>query len=228
LGDIIWEHCDLSSLAAPQGSVVVAEKIPRLPDINMAPRCRVDFFVYHPNGDVLRYHPFRKARGRKLEPHVMRNGCSLFLKAAAATYGVGEALHRMPPAWVEHLNSLAPPPGAFPKLAVRRPHMAEIFRYDMSQWGYWRPLELILGAIPEDMCPVDLTDGHYFPWWVWIAKELRENPAGITEIFMVIDDNGKRHVIFDGESGYRIKAFSSWATRKLVLITEAMYSALKG
>ena len=85
-----------------------------------------------------------------------------------------------------------------------------------------------MGAIPEDMCPVDLTDGHYFPWWVWIAKELRENPAGITEIFMVIDDNGKRHVIFDGESGYRIKAIPFCATHKLGIITEAKYSALKG
>ena len=106
--------------------------------------------------------------------------------------------------------------------------MAEIFHFDSMVWGYWRPLELILGAIPEDMCPVDLTNGHYFPWWVWIAKELQENPAGITEIFMVIDDNGRRHVIFDGESGYRIKALSISATHKLHIITEAMYFALKG
>ena len=109
--------------------------------------------------------------------------------------------------------------------------MAEIFHYDLLQWGYTRPLELIVSAIPEDMCPVDLTNGDYFPWWVWIAKELDaegEHRAGINELFVVIDDNRGRHVIFDGESGYRIRAFSSWATPKLVLITEAMYSALKG
>ena len=161
----------------------------------------------------------------------MRNGCSLFSKAAAATYGVGEALHRMPPAWVEHLNSLAPPQGACPRPAVTRWHMAEIFHFDLIQWSYTMPLELILSAIPEDMCPVDLTNGHYFPWWLWITGEFDktgENRAGINELFGVIDDDGGRHVIVDGESGYRIRAFSTWSERKLQLITEAMYSAIKG
>ena len=45
---------DISSLAAPQGSQIVAERIRRVPDENIDGQCRVDFFVYRWDGHVVR------------------------------------------------------------------------------------------------------------------------------------------------------------------------------
>ena len=228
LSDIISEICDLSSLAAPQGSVVVAERIPRLPCLDWTGRDRVEFFVYHPSGDVARCL-VRKNVGQ----HVMRNGCSLFVKDEARTYGVGEALHRIPPASVERLNSLAPPQGAVSRQAVTQAHMAEIFYLDLFHWC-WRSVEPILSAIPEDMCPLNLTDGHHFPWWLWITGELDDEGeirAALNELYMVATDDGRRHVIIDSESGYRLKSWSLvWRhlSSKLRSIPEEKYYALKG
>ena len=92
-----------------------------------------------------------------------------------------------------------------------------------------------MNAIPDDMCPVNLTNGHYFPWWLWITGEFddgRENRAGINELFMVIDDDGRRCVIVDTESGYCEKSWSrSWPQRrsKLQRIPHylGLYSALR-
>ena len=126
LSDILGQHTIRSSLAATQGSVVVAEKIPRVPDLMNAPRCLVGFFVYYPNGDVVRCHPNREEHMR-VDKHVMKIGSSLFSLATARAHGVGQALHRIPPAWVE--LPLAPPQGAVPRTAVTREHVAQFFNY---------------------------------------------------------------------------------------------------
>ena len=57
LRDIVSPQCSLTSLAAPQGSVVVVGKIPTVPDPYKPDRCRVDFFIYEANSEVVRRHP---------------------------------------------------------------------------------------------------------------------------------------------------------------------------
>ena len=150
--------------------MVVAEKIPRVPD-NRPGRCRVDIFVYKPNGDVVRCHPNpHHKEPMQMETHVMRNGSSLFLKSTARIHGVGESLHTIPPAWAERQNSLAPPQGPVSRQTVTRAHQIDIWHFDVYQWT-WRNVEPILMAIPEVLCPLSLTDGLHFPWWIWLSDE---------------------------------------------------------
>ena len=227
LSDIVSEECDLSPLAAPQGSMVVAEKIPTVPDVNVPGCCRVDFFVYHANGEVVRHHPRCKSRLRDPRPDRMRNGCTLFEQRRAAFRGVGDSLHRQPPAWVEQLNKPLASSRGCPLLdpipAVRRVHMNEISMYDVMQVNSKRVLD-ILSGVDEGKCPLNLTDGNTFPWWVWMASAIQlheASQAGINEVWLVIEKKNKR-LVYDGETGFGIISGEG----KITAITEAMYLAL--
>ena len=95
-------------LGAVPWSIVVAEKISRVPDSNRFGKNRVDLFVYHPTGEVVRHHPGGK-KNTSAATHSMPVGSTLFHLAYAKTHGVGEALHSYPPGYAQMLNSLAPP-----------------------------------------------------------------------------------------------------------------------
>ena len=161
----------------------------------------------------------------------MRNGSSLFEKATARIHGVGDALHRFPPAFVQPFNSLASPQGRGPRPAATWEQMAEIAPFDINQWFFSLAVSPMLGAILAYMCPVNLTFGEYFPWWIWmagaLARERRE--TGVNELYLIIDDEARtRSVIVDLEDGYRIIRVlprTDWS--KLQPITEAMYFALR-
>ena len=87
-----WRDCR-GLPAATSVEAVVAERIPRISDINRPPFYdRIDLFVYCSNGDVIRHHPRRTAR-RSMHPHRMPFGSSLFSLAHAMELGVGTSLH---------------------------------------------------------------------------------------------------------------------------------------
>jgi len=162
LDEIVSRQCDRTSLAAPQGAVVVAERISNVPDRNRGERCRVDFFVYHLDGLVVRHHP-GETTNEDMKPHEMPNGSTLFLHEDARKYGVGATLHCQPPAWFEQVNSLVPPQHRQHRPAVSRAHVSEINVYDIHQVN-WEHVKPILDAIDEEKLPVDVTIGGYFPW----------------------------------------------------------------
>ena len=91
LEDFVAETCDKSSLAAPQGCLITAEKIGTVPHKNRPEKWRVDYFVYHLDGRVVRHHPGPPG-GDSMKPHPMRPGSSLFRISDAMEKGVGEAL----------------------------------------------------------------------------------------------------------------------------------------
>ena len=221
LTDIVTPSCDLGLLAAPRESVVVAEKVPRVLDINRPGQCRVDFFVYEAGGEVVRHHP---GGSRKLDmtPHRMRNGSSVFLVAAAVADGVGAALHRMPPAWAEQLNSLSPVPTFRP--AVTRVNMADIAVYDFQQCN-WKRIASMLSQVEDAKCPLNFTDGEIFPWWVWLANTgqlAMVSGTGINEIWLVVYQRQKL-VLIDAETGY----YQMTKKGKVDEIREYTYNALK-
>ena len=225
LDDIVDASCDRSSLAAPQGCVVVAEKIYRVPDAGRADKRRIDFFVYHPCGKVVRHHPGNKGSQRSV-PHEMANNSSLFLLIDAVEHGVGRALHQRPPGAVENLNSLAPPQGwtnqcmedLRGQAACTRVHLAELSLYDV-QMTAWKNVYPQLMNYPAQMLPLELTNGALMPWWVWMAN----SPTGVLELHLTIS-NGNRVVLAELETGgyARINAKG-----KIVSIPRAEYVALR-
>ena len=224
LTDIVTPSCDLGLLAAPRESVVVAEKVPRVQDINRPGQCRVDFFVYEAGGEVVRHHP---GGSRKLDmtPHRMRNGSSVFLVAAAVADGVGAALHRMPPAWAEQMNSLSPVHDLRP--AVTRANMADIAVYDYQQCN-WKRIGSMLSGVQDARCPLNFTDGEIFPWWVWLANTgqlAMVSGTGVNEIWLVVVDAGGQRdklVLVDTETGY----YQIARKGKIDPITEEKYNRL--
>ena len=135
-----------------------------------------------------------------MQPHRMARGSPLFVWDDAARVGVGEALHQLPPAWAERRNSRASSPGG---IAVRREHMQLMNKYDvnMCNWSWVCPF---LSDIPIDRCPMNITEGKQFPWWVWMANTgqlSRISGNGVIEIFLIIAD-GQKHLIIAREDGY--------------------------
>ena len=154
---------------------VVAERIPRVPDNNRPPSCRVDFFVYCRNGDVIRHHPGRTARST-MHPHAMPSGSVLFSLAQAQEIGVGASLHLHPPGCAADAG--VPQPGL---------PLCTLFNVDQScaydlQMVTWR-------RIREHLQPtthrVDISDGHLFPWWLMLGgtgRNRRLLDRGVTRV----------------------------------------------
>ena len=138
---------------------VVAEKIPRIPDNNRPPSCRVDFFVYCRNGDVIRHPPGRTARS-SMHPHRMPSGSLLFSLAQARDVGVGASLHLHPPG--RPADAAAPQPGV---VLCTRSAVDESCPYDVHMMNWRRVREILLQPRQEET-QVDISDGHLFPWWL--------------------------------------------------------------
>ena len=102
--------------------------------------------------------------------------------------------------------------------------MSEINVYDIRYLN-WRRVKRILSAIDEKECPLNVTNGDKFPWWIWMANtgKLRvASGAGVNKIF-VVRDKGKKQFIVDGEDGLFIVSGKG----KPQAITRETYSRLK-
>ena len=183
----------LSALGATGGAgqpahnsveAVVAEMIPRVPDNNRPPSCRVDLFVYCRNGDVIRHHPGRTA-GSSMHPHSMPSGSVLFSLAQAQEIGVGASLHLRPPG--RAADAGAPQPGVV--LCTRR-DVDESCPYDVQMLSWRRVREVFLQPRKE-RTQVDISDGHLFPWWLLLGNTGRQRP---------LLDRGVTHVVASGRT----------------------------
>ena len=172
---------------------VVAERIPRVPDNNRPPSCRVDFFVYCRNGDVIRHHPGRTARST-MHPHAMPSGSVLFSLAQAQEIGVGASLHLRPPG--RAADAGAPQPGV---VLCRRGDVDEICPYDVQMWSWRRVREIVLQPMEEES-EVDISDGHLFPWWLLLGGTGRVRSLldrGVTHV--VASGRTLKVILLDGE-----------------------------
>ena len=172
---------------------VVAERIPRVPDNNRPPSCRVDFFLYCRNGDVIRHHPGRTA-GSSMHPHSMPSGSVLFSLAQAQEIGVGASLHLRPPG--RAVDAGAPQPG---EVLCTRGDVDESCSYDVQMWS-WRRVREILLQPREEEDQLDISDGHLFPWWLLLGGSGRQRPLldrGVTHV--VASGNTLAVTLLDGE-----------------------------
>ena len=164
---------------------VVAERIPRVPDNNRPLSCRVDFFLYCRNGDVIRHHPGRTKRS-SMHPHRMLFGSVLFSLTQAREIGVGASLHLRPPGHA--VDAAAPQPGV---VLCSRGDVDASCPYDMQMWSWRRVRETLLWNCRrgEENGQVDVSDGHMFPWWLLLAGTDRQRP---------LLDRGVTHVVASG------------------------------
>ena len=114
-------------------------------------------------GEVVRYHPGRSPQG-DMKPHTMFPDCNLFDAAEARSVGVGAALHQRPSRLVA--SSGAAQPGG---LLCTREDMTAICSYDINEVS-WRQVREKLLELGDHEQEVDWSDGHHFPWWVWLAN----------------------------------------------------------
>ena len=163
---------------------VVAERIPRVPDSNRPPSCRVDFFVYCRNGDVIRHHPGRTTRS-SMHPHAMPSGSALFSLAQAQEIGVGASLHLRPPG--RAADAGAPQPGV---VLCTRGDVDESCPYDV-QMTSWRRISESFLQPREEESEVDISDGHLLPWWLLLGGTGRQRP---------LLDRGVTHVVASGRT----------------------------
>lgn len=168
----VFTAFNLAQALGETDAVVVAERVPRVPDINRGGADRVDFFVYRANGEVVRYHPGTSSK-QDMQPHVMTNASVCFSRALAANDGVGQALHRQPPGLLQGsvlaLTSHAPgatQPGV--PLATRA-DLDQLCTYDVLSLS-WRVVRTQLDRLPPHDDCVDWSDGSTFPWWLWLAN----------------------------------------------------------
>lgn len=157
---------------------VVAEKIPRVPDNNRMKDYRIDFFVYYSNGDVVRHHPGRTANS-SMRPHCMPSGSALFSRTQAQEIGVGASLHLHPPGRAPDAG--APQPGA---VLTRREDVDQCCVYDIQMWSWRRVREFFLQPMDEN-AEIDISDGHMFPWWLFLGGTGKVQPLierGITRV----------------------------------------------
>ena len=185
----------LPAFGAPGDAVqaVVAEKIPRVLDNNRAPSCRVDFFVYCLNGDVMRHHPGRDEQS-SMRPHSMPSGSVLFSLAQAQEIGVGASLHLRPPG--RAADAGASQPGV---VLCAREDVDKSCDYDV-QMVSWRRVREIYLQPREEGTEVDISDGHLFPWWLLLGgagKQRSLIDRGITRV--VVSGRTLVVTLLDGE-----------------------------
>ena len=160
-----------TALGETWSTQVVAERIPRIPDVsNRAAPHRVDFFAYRQDGTVVRYHPGKPLHSsiHSAEPHVMPPGCILFRSTIAYNVGCGAALHVEPPGCVARSLTMPWPEGALqPHDAVfTRTHMKALHAFDIKALSS----RFALAAMNKMETSADWTDGKHFPWWVLLAS----------------------------------------------------------
>ena len=127
-------------------------------------------------------------------------GSSLFLLDEALSYGVGKALHKRPPAWVELQNA---PATHTVKAACTREHMAAVYVYDIQQCCFTH-VASILRNVCDHRCPLNLTNGTELPWWVWMANTgglYNVTQTGVYEVYLVVV-MAEKHVIVNGQCGF--------------------------
>ena len=155
---------------------IVAERIPRIPDNNRPPVCRVDFFVYCRNGNVIRRHPGRTP-ATSMHPHTMPFGSVLFSLAEAKDIGVGASLHLRPPG--RAANAGVPQPGV---VLCTLADVDASCTYDL-QMVTWRRIRE--DCLQPTTHRVDVSDGHLFPWWLMLGgtgRHRRLLQRGVTRV----------------------------------------------
>ena len=208
------------------GSMVVAEKVVRVPDHNRQRKNRVDFFVYKDNGEVVRYHPGNRNQ-QDMHPHTMPINSVLFHRPDAAQWGVGNVLHALPPAIVERGGLSLSSGGAYPAspfLLATRAHMDQLCTYDVKSVN-WRGVDEALSALPNHDHTVRWSDGKTFPWWVWLAKTgemTKVVNGGIIEVFLEVKGGEKYVLVQTMEGDFRL--CKSSRTRKMRIIPLQRYS----
>ena len=94
----------------------------------------------------------------------MRWGCNLLDAALVRSRGVGAALHLRPPRL--EASSGATQLGG---LLSTREDMAGMCSYDINEVS-WRQVQEKLAELGAHAQEVDWSDGHHFPWTVWLAN----------------------------------------------------------
>ena len=89
-----------------------------------------------------------------------------------------------------------------------REDMTAICSYDINEVS-WRQVREKLAELGDHDQEVDWSDGHHFPWWVWLANtgKIRDVANdGISRVRLSVS-NGRRCVVVDSVQGtYYISA----------------------
>ena len=165
--------CDLREAFGVREAVdITAEQVNRVHDHNRPPQLRVDFFAYMPTGEVIRFHPGHKS-AQDAKPHHMLPYSCLFRYVDAYEHGVGHALHRIPPGFVTGGGASQPvasssvdQPGV---LAFQQAHSKDMHVYDIQHCTWKKFWQVIQDFDYADQSEIDITDGAFYPWWLWLS-----------------------------------------------------------
>ena len=186
---------------------IVIERINRVLDGNRPPKVRVDFFSYHADGYVVRYHP-GATRSTTMTPHRMPPGSPLFSIDCAREQGVGQALHLIPPGMVRANAAGALQPGMPPPLLASREDLDLVCPYD-AKMNSWSVVRDILRRTAEVNQSIQRAEGEDFPWWLWLANtgKVRDVVShGVLEITLDVTDGFKAIIVRSDAGEFRIYA----------------------
>ena len=142
-----------------------------------------------------------------MHPHAMPSGSVLFSLAQAQEIGVGASLHLRPPG--RTADAGAPQPGV---VLCRRGDVDESCPYDVQMWSWRRVREIVLQPREEEG-EVDISDGHFFPWWLLLGGTGRQRlllERGVTHV--VASGRTLKVTLLDGE----VALYSSGHERMLI------------
>ena len=142
-----------------------------------------------------------------MHPHAMPSGSVLFSLAQAQEIGVGASLHLRPPG--RAADAGAPQPGV---VLCRRGDVEESCAYDVQMWSWRRVREIVLQPREEEG-EVDISDGHFFPWWLLLGGTGRQRvllERGVTRV--VASGRTLKVTLLDGE----VTLYSSGHERMLI------------
>ena len=209
---LLAEDFTNSALAGALGEVandacIVIERINRVRDGNRPPKVRVDFFSYHADGCVVRYHP-GATRSTTMTPHRMPPGSPLFSIDCAREQGVGQALHLIPPGMVRANAAGALQPGMPPPLLASREDLDLVCPYD-AKMNSWSVVRDILRRTAEANQRIQWAEGEVFPWWLWLANTGRVRDVVSQGVLAITLDvtAGFNEIIVRSDAGeFRISA----------------------
>ena len=179
-GDILSSMMKSGVLTAHPVIAVVAERVSRVPDANRAGKCRVDFFVYRKNGEVVRFHPGCKS-DQDMKIQVIPADSAVYSKRLAFAHGVGAGLHTLPPGMARTDNGIVSGHvgGAdstrHEKCLLSPGDIESILTYDANSIGWRRMIEVLDGHSRRNLS--DVSDGVSIPWWLWFC-----NPGRVQDL----------------------------------------------
>ena len=150
------------ALGCEQALFITLESVNAAPDPNRQNAPRVDFFVYHTDGSVERYHPGHRPQADAFV-HRMPPATSAFNLQMAQNHGVGWALHVHPPSLAVLENPHTVPDGL---ILVHSLDLAYISPLDAKLVS-----PILLSGTLQSIADGTLVDWSHqgFPWWVLIA-----------------------------------------------------------